>query len=149
MGEGSRPTPRHVAAVHDWLVYRHEVTRTTFRALAAEIGIPKSTVQKFYKEKFRPSRIWPKLRDWYMRDRHNRHAGYRTPPEDMVMRAVSSLEEFPAAMRVAKLRHLAAVYREMFEAEKLPCPEWVGMLAALADEQAGGGAPREEAARKH
>lgn len=149
IGEGSRPTPKHVATVHEWLVYRHEVTRTPFRTLAAEIGIPKSTVQKFYKEKFRPSKVWPKLRDWYMRDRQNRHAEYRTPPEDMVMSAVRIVDEIPAAMRGANLRDLAEFCREMFEKSNVPCPEWVGMLAALAEEQSNADDSREKHALKH
>ena len=149
MHEGSRPTSKHVARVHEWLVYRREVTRTPFRTLAAEIGIPKSTVEKFYKEKFRPSKVWPQLRDWYMRNRQSRHSDYRTPPEDMVMSALRVVDDFPAALRVAKLRHLADVYREMFAADGLPCPEWVGMLAARAEEQTGADDPREERGLKH
>jgi hypothetical protein len=135
--------------VHEWLVYRREVTRTPLRTLATEIGIPKSTVEKFYKEKFRPSKVWPKLRDWYMRDRQNRHADYRTPPEDMVMRAASIADDIPAAMRGATLRDLAAFCRERFEKSNVPCPEWVEMLAALAEEQSGAGNSREKRGSKH
>lgn len=149
MHEGSRPTPKHVGRVHEWLVYRREVTRTPFRTLAAEIGIPKSTVEKFYKEKFRPSKVWPQLRDWYMRNRQSRHSDYRTPPEDMVMSALRTVDDIPAAMRGANLRDLAQFYQQMFEKSNVPCPEWVRLLGALAEEQAGADDPREERGLKH
>ena len=66
----------------------------------------------------------------------------------MVLSAVRSLDDFPAAERAARLRRLADFYQELY-ADIKPCPEWVGMLAALAEEQASAGAPREEQARKH
>lgn len=77
-----------------------------------------------------------------METRRNRHADYRTPPEDMVMSAMRSLEAFPVAARAPTLRRLAEFYREAFTAEKLECPDWVGMLATLAEQQerAGGSA---------
>jgi hypothetical protein len=59
VGPDSRPSRERVDQVHAWLVYRREVTRAPFRALAAEIGLPKSTVQKFHAQKTYPQKIWP------------------------------------------------------------------------------------------
>ena len=81
--------------------------------------------------------------------RRNPHADYRTPPEDMVMRAISTVEDLPAAMRAENLRDLAAFLREMFQKSDVPCPEWVGMLAARADEMLGAEGSPGEGARGH
>lgn len=59
MEPDSRPSRERVDQVHAWLLYRREVTRTPFHMLAAEIGLPKSTVQKFYAQKTYPQKIWP------------------------------------------------------------------------------------------
>lgn len=81
--------------------------------------------------------------------RRNPHADYRTPPEDMLMSMVRMVDDFPPAMRAAKLRLLADEYREMFEDSEVPCPEWVGMLAARADEMSVAEGSPEEGARRH
>lgn len=81
--------------------------------------------------------------------RRNPHADYRTPPEEMVMSVVRFVDDIPAAMRGAALRDLAQFYRQMFEKSNVPCPEWVRMLAALAEEQTGAGDSREERGLEH
>jgi hypothetical protein len=116
------------------MVYRREVTRTPVRTLAAEIGISKSAVEHFYKEQTSPRRTWPRLRDWYVRSRGEKRQGYQTPPDVVLIAAERMLDEVPSSARPAAMRETAQHFRDLYESGKLPVPEWVGMLAKLADD---------------
>ena len=115
-------------AVHAWLVYRREVTHTPIRTLAAEIGISKSAVDDFYKHRNDPARIWPKLRDWYMRTYRSSMAGYKTPPDVQIIGAHSLFLEVPEAGKEQALRQLVESLKVIYAAQHLPLPEFVGML---------------------
>jgi hypothetical protein len=118
-----------VEQVHAWLVYRREVTHTSVRGLAAEIGISKSMVETFYKQKSHPARIWPKLRDWYMRTRNaTPSGGYTTPPIIQLIGALELVESFPGPARARAMRALANWIRETAQAERVPLPRVVEML---------------------
>ena len=58
----SAATSALIDLVHDEVVYRREVMRTPVRALATEIGVSKSAVDKFHKLRTHPGKLWPKLR---------------------------------------------------------------------------------------
>jgi len=124
-----------VKLVHDEVVYRREVVRTPLRTLAAEIGVSKSAVDQFHKLRSHPGKLWPKLRDWYMRTRHSRaREEYQTPPEELVASALHTLSMLPNDRRAAALdatvEHFKAIHAGM------PMPEWVHMLADLAEREA-------------
>jgi hypothetical protein len=125
-----------VRAVHAELVYRREVMRTPIRTLAAEIGISKSAVDEFHKRLSYPGKIWPKLRDWYMRTHHRmKHEEYQTPPEEHLMSALHVLSTFPREHRAQAMRAMAETHRSLNESIGLPVPEWVGMLSDLAERE--------------
>jgi DNA-binding Lrp family transcriptional regulator len=125
-----------VDRVHAWLVHRHEEMRTPFRDLAKEIGLPKSTVQKFYQQKSKPGKIWPKLRNWYVENRAmktQRKEAYRTHPHTIIMSAMMTLVHVPLSERPASMREMAEAMKKIHEARGLPCPEWVTQFAEAAD----------------
>jgi hypothetical protein len=113
-------------------VYRREVMHTPLRTLAEEIGISKSGLDQFYKQSSYPGKVWPKLREWYVKDRTK----HRPPPRDTPDELISlmplfggiPLEELPDAMRetTASLRH-------SYESRRLPVPGWIGGISGWAD----------------
>lgn len=129
--------------VHEWLVYRHEVVRTPFRTLAAEMDLPKSTVQQFYARKSYPYKIWPKLRRWYVADRQARTTDDE-PPDLLVQSALYILSGAPNATRPKFIRKLVASFREMYAAEKLPVPQWIDLLEETGEMAARAPEPLED-----
>ncbi len=120
--------------MHDWVAYRREVMRTPLRTLAAEIGITRSALDRFHKQGSRPAKNWPKLRDWYMRTRESRAPDeYQTPPEELLASALHMLTSVPNSKRPYAVRSTVEHLQGMFAELELPLPEWVPMLAALAD----------------
>jgi hypothetical protein len=122
-----------VDAVHAWLVHRREVTHASIRALAAEIGISKSAVEGFYKHRNDPARIWPKLRDGYMRNYRSSMAGYKTPPDVLLISAHNMLLEFPEAERPDALRDLVGHLKDLYRSRNYPLPEFIAMLESEAE----------------
>jgi hypothetical protein len=121
--------------VHAWVVYRREVMRTPVRTLAGEIGISKSSLDKFHKERCRPGKLWPRLRDWYMRTRGTKTDEYQTPPDLMVASALQLLSTLPNERRAVAMRALAEQMKGLHAG--LPTPEWIGMFADLAERERG------------
>jgi len=120
--------------VHRWLVYRREVTRTPVRTLAAEIGISKSAVEHFYKLQTYPKRTWPRLRDWYVKSQTQKQREYQTDPQLTVTAMLLSFDHVPVSSRPTAMRWIVEQYRAVCAEMKLPVPEWVGLLAKLADD---------------
>ena len=116
-------------------MYRREVMRTPLRALAAEIAISKSALDKFHKERSRPGKLWPKLRDWYMRTRATKREEYQTPPDLMIASVLQAVSQIPSFRRAAALRSTAAHFRELYTAPGEPLPEWVAMLGDIANQE--------------
>ncbi|HEX8245026.1 MAG TPA: hypothetical protein VF541_16065, partial [Longimicrobium sp.] len=105
MRPDSPPLGEFVRAVHQWLVYRREVTRTTVRALAEEIGISKTGVDAFYKSESYPSKSWPKLRNWYMQQRKQRvDDDPQSPPEQILLSVLHTFSSFPKQRRIEAMR---------------------------------------------
>ncbi|HEU4559803.1 MAG TPA: hypothetical protein VFS20_18270 [Longimicrobium sp.] len=121
--------------MHEWVAYRREVMRTPSRTLAAEIGISRSAVDKFHRLRSPPGKNWPKLRDWYMATRTTKIDEYQTPPELMVASALQTLSWLPNSKQAQALRIIAETYRAICVDLKEPLPEWVQMLADLADRE--------------
>lgn len=118
------------------MVYHREVLQTPLRTLAAQIGISKSAVDKFHKDGVRPGKNWPRLRDWYMATRQTRARDeYQTPSQLMVDTVLFSVSGLPRDRRAAALRKLVEDHREFHAG--LPTPDWIEMLADLADREAG------------
>jgi hypothetical protein len=138
MGPGSPPAGPYVRLVHEWLVYRRDVTRTPLRTLAAEIGISKSAVDHFYRQRS-PEKNWPKLRDWYMGQRERHVDEYQTPPENHLLSALHTFSTVPKAMRGEVMLDVAESYREIFTKHHIPVPEWVRMLTSTAEQELRGG----------
>ncbi|HET7463832.1 MAG TPA: hypothetical protein VFJ82_21430 [Longimicrobium sp.] len=130
---GSPAIREFVEQVHALVVYRREVMRTPVRTLAAEIGISKSAVDKFHKERAHPGKLWPKPRDWYMRTHAIKHDEYQTPPELMVASTLQMLSQVPKDRRATAIRatveHLKVLHAGM------PPLEWIEMLSEIADRE--------------
>jgi hypothetical protein len=112
------------------IVYHREVLRTPLRTLEAEIGISRSAVDKFHRQRSHPGKNWPKLRDWYIQMRQNRaREEYQTPPQLLVDSAVLLMSQMPYSKRVDAVRMLAESLRTIHAELKEPQPEWVRLLA--------------------
>jgi len=135
IGAGSPAIREFVEQVHALVVYRREVMRTPVRTLAAEIGISKSAVDKFHKERSHPGKLWPRLRDWYMRTHATKHDEYRTPPELMVASALQLVSQVPKDLRAAAIRATAEQLKAFHPV--MPDPNWIEMLSEIADREGG------------
>lgn len=105
------------------------------RTLAAEIGISRSAVDKFHKQRVNPKKNWPKLRDWYMRTRGRKTEEYQTPPDLMVDFALMTIRSLPKSKRPQAIRLIADLYRDLHTEPGIALPEWVQMLGDLADKE--------------
>ena len=115
-------------------MYRHEVLRAPVRTLAAEIGISKSAVDRFYKLRSHPGKNWPKLRDWYMARHAQQPDEYQTPPELIATLMLRTFEEVPSSRRASTLRKIVEEYKAAHAG--VPLPKWVQMLDDVAEREA-------------
>ena len=119
------------------VVYHREVLRRPVRTLAAEIGISRSAVERFHKERPHPGKNWPRLRDWYIQMRQNRaREEYQTPPSLLVSSMLLGVEQLPNAARADALRALADTWHALYAKSNMPSAEWVRMLTELAEREA-------------
>jgi AcrR family transcriptional regulator len=116
--------------VRAWVELR--LAETSLRDLADEVGVAKSSIDKFVKGESLPQKNWPKLRFWFLRDRRTRKASLQEPA-DMALLVLETLRNVPAARRreaiVRTLEHFEALHRET----RAPRPEWLDALRELAD----------------
>jgi hypothetical protein len=112
--------------------------RQSVRKLAREIGISKSALDGLVtafdqvREMPQPHANWQKLKDWYLRQKHD-ESGPLSDPVDMGMLALDMLADLPEAERRAGVRELVDAMTEIFERRKLPRPAWVARLAESLD----------------
>lgn len=130
--------------VRAWVEFR--LVETSLRDLAEEVGVAKSSVDKFVKGESLPGKNWPKLRYWFLRDRRARSATLQDAGE-MALLVLEALQNVPTARRrdaiVRTVEHFEAVHRDTFA----PRPAWIEALHGLADTHAEI-APPEPPARK-
>jgi len=136
MSASSAAKREFVDQVHAWVVYRREVMHTPLHTLEAEIGISRSAVNKFYRQRSNPIKNWPKLRDWYIRTRGAKVDEYQTPPELMVASALQLVSQLPNSRRPSALRATVEHFRAIHAG--LPIPEWVEMLDDLVRRETSG-----------
>ena len=124
--------PEQVEPVHQWLVYRREVMHTPLRTLAEEIGISKSGLDQFYKQRSYPGKVWPKLREWFVKDQTKHRGTPRETPDELIELMVNlrslPVQELPGAMREA-----AAFYRGVYERRNLPVPDSIDSISGWGD----------------
>jgi len=118
--------------VHRWLVYRREVMHTPLRALAEEIGISKSGLDQFYKQSSYPGKVWPKLREWYVRDR-TKHRDRPLDTPDELIGLMPRFDGIPASELPGAMRQTAVFYRNVYESRNLPVPSWIDSIYGWAD----------------
>lgn len=113
-----------------WVEIR--LVETSLRDLALEVGVAKSSVDKFVKGESLPHKNWPKLRFWFLRDRLARKASLQEPAE-MALLVLETLQNVPAARRreaiLRTVEHFEALHRE----SHAPRPEWLDALRSLAE----------------
>lgn len=117
--------------VRHWVEFR--LAETSLRDLAEEMGIAKSSIDKFVKGESLPNKNWPKLRFWFLKDRRVRNASLQSPSE-MALLLLESLQNVPASRRreaiIRTVEHYDAVHREA----SAPRPEWLDALRDLAEQ---------------
>lgn len=132
----SAPSQANVERVHALVVYHREVLRRPVRTLAAEIGISRSAVERFHKERPHPGKNWPRLRDWYIQMRQNQaREEYHTPPDLLVDSMLLGVDQLPNSARARALRALAGTWRALYAESNMPPAEWVQRLADLAERE--------------
>lgn len=128
-----RPTPPEapdlVQTVRAWVGVRLE--DSSYRALAREIDIPHSTLEKFVNAGAEPQKIWPTLRRWYLADRRERLGALRDP-EDLALLVLESLANVPTAQREGAVARAAEHFAELHRDAGVPVPDWVDRLPELA-----------------
>ena len=118
------------------VVHHREILRRPVRTLAAEIGISRSAVERFHKERPHPGKNWPKLRDWYIRMRQiQAREEYQTPPDLLVDSAVLLVSQMPSSKRADAVRMLAESIRTIHAELKEPQPEWLRLLTDSAERE--------------
>jgi hypothetical protein len=118
------------------IVYHREVLRTPLRTLEAEIGISRSAVDKFHRQRSHPGKNWPKLRDWYIHMRQIKaREEYQTPSALLVDSAVLMASQLPNSERAHALQAVAETFRALYAKSNMPPAEWVRMLTELAERE--------------
>lgn len=143
MAEDARITRALVDVVHQWLLVRRETT--PLRDLEEEMGLSRSTIHKFERQKSYPRHIWPKLRAWYVKDRQARYGpAADEDPVAQVLGALRNLSHVPASQKPRAMKALAQAHRELCTTLAVPCPAWVKLLEEMADAEALQHPPRHE-----
>jgi hypothetical protein len=106
---------------------------TSLRDLADEMGIAKSSIDKFVKGESLPNKNWPKLRFWFLRDRRARNASLQDPSE-MALLILESLANVPAAKRREAIERTVEHFDVLHREAHAPRPEWLDALHGLADQ---------------
>lgn len=144
-GQNGHPDPDAVSfrAARGWLVVRSN--DSSYRALAAEIGISKSSVEKLVNEGQLPRGNLVKLIRWFLKDRRAR---YGAVPDDeyMEVAVLESLRSLAEADRPAALRQTVEHYERLHDEHRAPRPAWLVRLRALVDRGGGDAPPPGEAA---
>jgi hypothetical protein len=114
--------------------------RTSLRAIAAEIGISKSSVDalvtSFHERREMPGprkKTWAKLRQWYLREKYAEE-GTLQDPVDMSILLHELLATIPEGRRHEALTRTVAHFRDLYDAAKTPRPAWLQTLIE-GDEQ--------------
>ena len=131
------------SAARGWLVVRSN--DTTYRDLATEIGISKSSVEKLVNDGQVPKGNLPKLIRWFLKDSRAR---YGAVPDDeyMEVAVLETLRNLAEADRREALRLTVEHYERLHDARTAPRPPWLLRLREMvdrgggADPPAGGGA---------
>lgn len=121
------------SAARGWLVVR--CNETSYRDLAAEIGISKSSVEQLVNEGRVPKGNLAKLIRWYLKDRRAR---YGAVPDDeyMEVAVLESLRNLAEADRPEALRRTVEHYERLHDERSAPRPAWLVRLRARVDRDA-------------
>jgi hypothetical protein len=122
-----------VESVRSWALFR--LKETSLRDLEQESSVAKSSIDKFVKRQALPSKIWPKLRLWFLRDRRARYASLQEP-EEMALLMMESLANLPDDRRAEAIASTAEHYEALHRRAHAPTPEWIAALRGLAREGA-------------
>lgn len=126
------------SAARGWLIVRSN--DTTYRDLAAEIGISKSSVEKLVNEDRPPKGNLSKVIRWYLKDRRARYGA--VPDDDyMEVAVLESLRNLAEADRPEALREAVEFYEQMHDRRRAPRPDWLVRLRAVVDRGPGGEPP--------
>jgi hypothetical protein len=120
-----------VEYVRAWALFRLKATGASLRELEEETDVAKSSIDKFVKRQALPSKIWPKLRVWFLKDRHARYASLQDSGE-MALLILESLANLPGDQLAAALLRTADHYEELHRQARAPLPEWIEGLRSLA-----------------
>jgi hypothetical protein len=120
-----------VEYVRSWTVFR--LKETSLRDLETETSVAKSSIDKFVKRQALPSKIWPKLRQWYLTDRRARGASLQDPA-DMALLMLESLVNVPDDRVAEALLRTADYYEELHRQLRAPMPDWIDSLRRMARE---------------
>lgn len=130
----------HVEAVRAWVERR--VAETSYRFLAEELAVGKSSLEKFVKKKAHPLKNWYKLRQGYLQYQKERK-GSLQDPTDMAMLLLETVANVPAEERGRALLSLVRSLEEIHRSTRAPLPDWLPALQAIAAAEAAR-APRQE-----
>lgn len=121
----------HVDTVRAWVAVR--VQETSYRALAEDLSVGKSTLEKFVKKKANPSKIWYRLRQGYLQDQKER-MGSLQDPTDMAILLLEAVSNVPAEERGRAIRALADTLERIHRDTHAPHPDWLPHIREIADE---------------
>jgi hypothetical protein len=133
-----------VEYVRTWALFR--LKGTSLRDLEDETSVAKSSIDKFVKRQALPSKIWPKLRLWFLKDRRERFASLQEPGE-MALLMLESLANLPDEQLGEALLRTADHYEELHRQTHAPMPEWIEAIRTLVRE--GGIPERDSIPREH
>jgi hypothetical protein len=120
-----------VEYVRSWTIFR--LKETSLRDLEGETSVAKSSIDKFVKRQALPSKIWPKLRLWFLTDRRARGTSLQDPGE-MALLMLESLVNVPDDRVAEALLRTADYFEELHRQLRAPMPGWIDSLRRLARE---------------
>lgn len=117
------------------------VQETSYRALAEDLSVGKSTLEKFVKKRANPAKIWSRLRQGCLQDQKERMGSLRDPT-DMAILLLEAVSSVPAEERGKAIRALADTLEQIHRDTHAPHPDWLAHIRETADQADAAAAQR-------
>jgi hypothetical protein len=110
------------------------VAESSYRAVADDLDVGKSSLEKFVNRKAHPLKNWYKLRQGYLQYQME-EKGSLQDPKDMAMLVLETVANVPAEERSKAITALARAIEEIHRTARAPRPEWLDHLFRMGEDE--------------
>jgi len=105
------------------------VEATSLRAVARQVGMSPSGLEKFLSGGTPYSRSRQKLQDWWEREGSRPHS--EVSPEGIEVAVGALVRDLPAEFRAEAIQRLIRALRDVYREQETVCPQWLDVLTAI------------------